>query len=162
MENEENESDRFPFKPVELLVLENRWNKGTLNEYKPLIQTFINEQQEKIKNALGPEANDDRLARGLLELLLTNVTLDHASEMFHQKQEILRECWIRGEQGDYDRSRITNEWIENHAPDWRRWRVLVYTFITVKYAVEFTGISKRRLKSRETALGRCCILWHTT
>ena len=135
MENEENESERFSFKPVELLVLENRWNKGTLNEYKPLVQKFINEQQEKIKNELGPNANDDRLARGLLELLLTDGMLDHASEMFEQKEEILRECWIRGEQGDYDRNRITNEWIKNHAPSWRRWRVLVYTFIAVKCAV---------------------------
>ena len=53
MENEENESECFSFKPVELLVLENRWNKETLNEYKPLVQKFINEHRKKLKTSLG-------------------------------------------------------------------------------------------------------------
>jgi hypothetical protein len=136
MENDEMENERFSFQPVELLVLEDRWNKGKLNKYKPLVQKFINEQQEIVKNDLGPDANDDRLVRRLLELLLTNGTLDLASEMLDQKDEILRECWIRAEQGDDDTSRIAKEWIIMYADNWRRWRVLVYTFIAVKCAVD--------------------------
>ena len=136
MENDDEESSSFSFDPVELLVLEDRWNKGKLNKYKPLVQKFINEQQEIVKNDLGPDANDDRLARGLLGLILKNGTLDHASEMLDQKDEILRECWIRAEQGDDDTSRIAKEWITMYADSWRRWRVLVYTFIAVKCAVE--------------------------
>jgi hypothetical protein len=137
MENDKKEC--FSFKPVELLVLEVRWKNGKLNEYVPLVETFIEEQQEKIKMKLGPRANNDRLVRVLLELLLTNGTLDSASEMLHQRDEILKECWIRGEQGDYDSSGITNEWIEKYAPSWRRWRVLIYTFIAVKVAVDIYG-----------------------
>ncbi|MDA0346284.1 MAG: hypothetical protein O3C43_03025 [Verrucomicrobia bacterium] len=136
MENEEKECKSFSFKPIELLVLEVRWKKEKLDEYVPLVEKFIEVQQEKIKLVLGPEANDDLLACALLELLLTNGTLDHASEMIHQKEEILKECWIRAEQGDYDSSRITDEWIKKYAPSWRRWRVLIYTFITVKCAVK--------------------------
>ena len=136
MENEEKECKSFSFKPIELLVLEVRWKKGKLNEYVPLVEKFIEVQQDKIKSELGPEANDDLLARALLELLLTNGTLDHASEMIQQKEEIMKECWIRAEQGDYDSSRITDEWIKKYAPSWRRWRVLIYTFITVKSAVQ--------------------------
>lgn len=127
---------RFSIDPVELLVLEDRWNKGKLNQYVPLVRKFINEQQEKVRKQLGPKANDDLMARTLLELLLENGTLDHASEMLEQQEEILRECWIRAERGDYDRRRITNEWIQTHAPEWRRWRVIVYTFIAVKIAVQ--------------------------
>ena len=88
---------------------------------------------------MGPEANDDILVRELLKLLLTNGTLDHASEMIQQKEEIMKECWIRAEQGDYDSSRITDEWIANHAPSWRRWRVMIYNLIAVKVAVDIYG-----------------------
>ena len=119
MGNMEKESESFCFKPIELLVLEVRWKNGKLNEYVPLVEKFIDVQQEEIKSRLGPEANDDILVRELLKLLLTNGTLDHASEMIQQKEEIMKECWIRAEQGDYDSSRITDEWIANHAPSWR-------------------------------------------
>jgi frataxin-like iron-binding protein CyaY len=136
MENAEDSDDRFSFSPVELLVLEDRWNKGKLNDYVPLVRKFIDAQQEKIKKELGPNANDDRLARTFLKLLLENGTLDHASEMLEQKQEILREIWICAERGDFDRRRITDQWIRTHAPEWRRWRVLVYSFIAVKIAVQ--------------------------
>jgi hypothetical protein len=54
--------------------------------------------------------------------------------MIQQKEEIMKECWIRAEQGDYDSSRITDEWIANHAPSWRRWRVMIYNLIAVKVA----------------------------
>lgn len=136
MEDASPAEPRYSIKPVELLVLEARWNRGQLNKYTPLVRKFINDQQEKIREKLGPQAKDDMLARTLLKLLLENGTLDHASEMLEQQEEILRECWIRAERGDFDRRRITNEWIRTHAPEWRRWRVLVYTFIAIKIAVE--------------------------
>jgi frataxin-like iron-binding protein CyaY len=139
MGNMEKESESFCFKPIELLVLEVRWKNGKLNEYVPLVEKFIDVQQEEIKSRLGPEANDDILVRELLKLLLTNGTLDHASEMIQQKEEIMKECWIRAEQGDYDSSRITDEWIANHAPSWRRWRVMIYNLIAVKVAVDIYG-----------------------
>ena len=136
MEHDGEERSRFSFEPVELLVLEDRWNKGKLDEYKPLVRKFINEQQKITKDKLGRHASGGQLARGLIELLLSNGTLDHASENLQQKQEIMKEQWIRGERGDYDGNRIASEWIEKHAPSWRRWRVLVYSFITVKFTVE--------------------------
>jgi len=135
MEDDEKESDGFSFNLVELLVLEDRWKKGKLNDYVSLVKAFIEEQQETIRIKLGDEANEDQLARGLIDLLLANGTLDQASEMLEQKQEILKELWICAERGDHDKNRITDEWIKQHASKWRRWRILVYTFIAVKVMV---------------------------
>lgn len=136
MENEK-EIECFSFKPVELLVLEAGWNKGELGKYVPLVNSFIEEQEKVIKTELGPLANGDQISRALIDLLLTNGTLDLASEMLDQNEEILKELWIRGERGDVDRARICEEWTQKYAKSWRRWRVLIYTFIATRL---LTGI----------------------
>jgi hypothetical protein len=71
MGNMEKGSESFCFKPMEFLVLEVRWKNRKPNEYVPLVEKFIDVQQEEIKSRLGPEANDDILVRELLKLLLT-------------------------------------------------------------------------------------------
>ena len=128
----EKEDDCFSFKPVELLVLEASWNKGKLGKYVPLVSDFIEEQEKEIRTKLGPRATGDIIARELINLLLRNGVLDAPSEMLDQNEEILKELWIRGECGDFDRGRIYDDWIEKHAPNWRRWRVLIYSFIAIK------------------------------
>ena len=117
-------------------MLEDRWKNGKLDEYVPVVEKFIKKQQKQIRQKLGPEASDDQLVKGIIKLLLTHRTLDPVSEMSKQRREIMKELWICGERGDYDHKRITDEWIQKHAPNWRRWSVLIYTFIAVKCALQ--------------------------
>ena len=132
MDNEK-ENEGFSFKPVELLVLEASWNKGELKKYVPLVEAFVEEQEKAIRAEYGPRASGDQISRVLIDLILTNGTLDHASEMLDQNEEILKELWIRGERGDVDRARICQEWTRKYARSWRRWRVLIYTFIAIRH-----------------------------
>lgn len=131
MENEIENGD-FSIRPVELLVLQDGWNKGEFSDCVPLVNKFIEEQEQVVRTKLGSEANGDQIARSLIDLLLNNGSLDQASEMLAQKEEILKELWICGEREDHDRARIVEEWTRNYAQDWRRWRVLVYLFIACK------------------------------
>lgn len=128
----EKEDECFSFKPVELLVLEAGWNKGELGNYVPLVSSFIEEQEKVIRTELGPLGDGDKISRELMDLLLKSGTLDHASEMLDQGEEMLKELWIRGECGDDDRVRICKEWTQKYAKGWRRWRVLIYTFIATR------------------------------
>lgn len=124
------------FRPVELLVLEDRWNSGKMRKYIPLVRKFVEERQEEIKVAAGPGPDHESVARGVIELVLSNGSLDHASEMLDQMEEISREVWIRGEQGDFDRTRIALNWTKTFGHSWRRWRILKYTFVAVKCSMD--------------------------
>ena len=128
----EKENECFSFKPVELLVLEAGWNKGELGKYVPLVSDFIEEQEKETRKKLGPRTDGDKFSRALIDLLLENGTLDIASEMLDQNEEMLKELWIRGECGDDDRARICQEWTQKYAESWRRWRVLIYTYIATR------------------------------
>ena len=136
MEIIEKESSEISFDPVELLVLEARWNKGKLEKYVPPVKAFIRLQQKEISAELGPDASDDLRAQRLFKILLSNESLDIKLENDDQTKEIEKERWIRGEQGDHDHRRITADWIMKYAPSWRRWQTLIYAFIAVKCAVD--------------------------
>lgn len=129
------EKECFSLTPVELLALEAGWSKGEFRDIIPSVNAFIEEQETVIRSQLGPQANGDQIARALIDLLLSNGSLDQGAEMLAQKEEILKELWICGERGDHDRDRITSEWTVNYAERWRRWRVLTYIFIASKLLV---------------------------
>ena len=100
MKGESNPYQDLSFRPVELLVLEERWNKGEMRKYVPLVQEFVEEREDEIKLAAGPNPNHESIARGVIQLVLMSKRLNHAAEMLDQKAAISREIWIRGEQGD--------------------------------------------------------------
>ena len=136
MKDESNPYQDLSFRPVELLVLEERWNKGEMRKYVPLVQEFVEEREDEIKLAAGPNPNHESIARGVIQLVLMSKRLNHAAEMLDQKAAISREIWIRGEQGDYDETRIAIEWADEFGDSWRRWRLLKYTFVAVKCSMD--------------------------
>ncbi len=124
------------FRPLELLLLEERWNNGGMGKYVPLVQKFVEDRQDEIRKAAGPNPSHESVARGVIQLVLLNKSLDHAAEMLDQMEEISREIWIRGERGDYDSTRIAVEWADEFGDSWRRWRLLKYTFVAVKCSMD--------------------------
>lgn len=136
MEETQNPYQELAFSPVELLVLEQRWNKGKLRKYVPLVQEFVENRQDEIRLAAGPNPSHESMTRGVIQLVLMSKCLDHAAEMLDQREEISREIWIRGERGDYDSTRIAIEWTEEFGDSWRRWRLLKYTFVAVKCSMD--------------------------
>jgi len=56
--------------------------------------------------------------------------------MLDQMEEISREIWIRGERGDYDRTKIALDWADEFGDSWRRWRLLKYTVVAVKCSMD--------------------------
>lgn len=136
MDDIQNSYHDLTFSPVELLVLEDRWNQGEMREYVPLVQRFVEDRQEEIKAIAGPYPNHESIARGVIQLVLSSGSLDHASEMLDQMEEISREIWIRGERGDHDRTMITLDWTKEFGHSWRRWRLLKYTFVAVKCSLD--------------------------
>lgn len=136
MKDEPNPYQDLAFRPLELVVLEERWNSGEMRKYVPLVQKFVEDRQDEIRLAAGPNPNQESIARGVIQLVLMNKCLDHAAEMLDQMAEINREFWIRGERGDYDRTRIALEWADEFGDSWRRWRLLKYTFVAVKCSMD--------------------------
>jgi hypothetical protein len=62
--------------------------------------------------------------------MIVQVGTVHAqSEMQDQIRAIRDEIWYRGERGDYDRERITQDWATQHANPWRRWRIKEYLYV---------------------------------
>jgi len=136
MEENQNPYHDLAFSPLELLLLEERWNNGEMGKYVPLVQEFVEDREDEIRKAAGPRPSHESIARGVIQLVLLNKSLDHAAEMLDQKEEISREIWIRGERGDYDATRIAVEWADQFGHSWRRWRLLKYTFVAVKCSMD--------------------------
>jgi len=136
MEENQNPYHDLAFRPLELLLLEERWNSGEMGKYVPLVQKFVEDRQDDIRKAAGPNPSHESIARGVIQLVLLSKSLDHAAEMLDQMEEISREIWIRGERGDYDRTKIALDWADEFGDSWRRWRLLKYTFVAVKCSMD--------------------------
>ena len=61
------------------------------------------------------------------------------SEMADQIKEINNEIWYRGEHGDYNRSKIQEEWAMRYASMWRNFRIKEILFVCDQKAPEIEG-----------------------
>jgi hypothetical protein len=56
--------------------------------------------------------------------------------MADQIKEINNEIWFRGEHGDFDRSKIQEEWAVRFAGQWRSWRVKEILYVVDRMGPE--------------------------
>ncbi len=119
---------------AELQALENYWRCGQLQSRSICIVNFVECHRDEILQLAGEGRDSAALIAATQRLICEYRSLDLPSELHDQRHEIDNEIWYRGEKGDYDRARIQREWTERHAPNWRRWRIIEYLYVTYHLA----------------------------
>lgn len=129
MYDEEQHLEHYYPTKEEFAQLDGLWEKGALNHHVHHLVEFAQQHQEQIVALAGadPELRDLLLTtkRQIIKIGCVN----RKQEMSDQIQAIHDEIWIRGENGDYDRELIKHQWTNNHAKNWRHWRIKEYLYI---------------------------------
>jgi hypothetical protein len=119
---------------AELQALENYWRCGQLQSRSDAIVNFVECHRDEILELAGENRDSAALIAATQRLICAYRSLDLPAELQDQIHEINNEIWYRGQKGDYDRARIQREWAEQHAPNWRRWRIIEYLYVTYHLA----------------------------
>ena len=127
-------------------ALDGDWAAGKLARLRDPLLAFVDRHRGEI---LG-RARDNDLAALLqvtMELIRELRTIDLRSENRDQLQEIEKEVWYRGEEGNHDVQAIQADWAQRYGPGWRRWRMLQYLYAADRIAPDLI----RRLQGRPIA-----------
>ena len=135
-------SDSEPLIDPEQATLEKRWAAGSLRDHCTWVFDFCDSRREEILALSGACADPNTLVSVLKRLIKETGGVNHRMEMQAQLQEILKEIWIRGERGDFDRDRIAAEWASTHGPQWRRWRVRECLYVVERCTPEVVKLLK--------------------
>lgn len=122
--------------PEALRTLENHWRSGLLNDRIKFWKHFIRHHWEEIHRIIGPNADEFIILETAKAWLKSHGCLDLSSEMRDQSKAIQDEIWIRGEKGDFDRTKILLEWAAEHAETWRRWRIQENLFVADRIVLD--------------------------
>lgn len=129
--NENNDFAKYEAaNDAERKTLELSWAEGRLQRHIELILAFLDRQHEDILRLTGSSPEPAELLRTTKRMIVQAGTVHPQSEMQDQIRAIHDEIWYRGEKGDYDRERITQDWTLQHAQAWRRWRIKEYLFVS--------------------------------
>jgi hypothetical protein len=138
-----NENDKFTeyeaANDEERRALELSWAEGRLQRHIELILAFLDRQREDILRLSGGSPEPPELLRTTKRMIIQMGTVHPQAEMQDQIRAIHDEIWIRGEKGDFNRERITEDWTSQHACAWRRWRIKEYLFVADRCVTPIAG-----------------------
>jgi hypothetical protein len=121
---------------VELKTLKEEWASGELNTLSGHLLEFVDRHRADIlkiaRNAKSPEKLVEATRKFVRRRGYIHLPLDMADQI----HEINNEIWYKGEEGDFNRQKIKESWTQNHAPNWRKWRVKQILFIIDQRASE--------------------------
>ncbi len=114
--------------------LEAKYNNG---EFKQIIEHLfdcLQDNRETIQGLIkeADASNKDGKLSVIKEYLKNRKSIHLPSEMAAQIQEISKELWIRGEEGEKNASKVKEEWAQEHAPSWRQARIIEMQFVVDK------------------------------
>ncbi len=128
----------------ELQIIEELYKSGQLNNICHHLLEFVTRHRVEIKamarGARGSKANIEATK----QLVQHRGSIHLPSEMADQIKEINNEIWYRGEHGDYDRSKIQEEWAMRYASMWRNFRVKEILYVVDQKATEIEEILKAK------------------
>tara|TARA_B110000037_G_C16974121_1_gene446292 strand:+ start:89 stop:544 length:456 start_codon:yes stop_codon:yes gene_type:complete len=113
----------------EFARLNDLWKSGKLDRHiANLIAFSKNYHNEILSLSPSPFELRDILLTIKRQIVMIG-SVNRRSEMDDQIRAIHDEIWIRGENGDFDRKRIQQDWTLQHAENWRRWRIKEYLYL---------------------------------
>ena len=128
-------------------IIEGLYKSGQLNGICTHLLEFVSRHKQEI---LTIAAQTRVMGNGPVEatkqLIQHRGSIHLPSEMADQIKEINNEIWYRGEHGDYNRSKIQEEWAMRYASMWRNFRVKEILFVCDQKADEITSILKGRVE----------------
>lgn len=119
--------------------LETKYNSGGFDKIKNYLFDWIkNHISEISENASTPSDSNSRIEAARLMIEKTG-SVHLPSEMADQIKEINKEVWYRTEEGSTNKSRIKEDWTQEHSLRWRKARRIELLYIFDK---EISEISK--------------------
>jgi len=126
--------------------LDDMYAKGQLQGICDHLTEFADRHRGEVFKVAGSQ-EPKALIEGLKTLIHQRGSIHLPSEMADQIREINNEIWYRGEKGDFDRSKIKEEWAMKYAGAWRSWRVKEILFVCDKISDRLLGILNTKSKS---------------
>jgi hypothetical protein len=127
----------------ELRIIEGLYRSGQLNGISVHLLEFVARHRQEIRSMSRSHDSDGDLLEATKQLIQHRGSIHLPSEMADQIKEINNEIWYRGEHGDYNRSKIQEEWAMKYASMWRNFRIKEILYVADQKAVEITGILKQ-------------------
>lgn len=113
----------------ELKIIERLYKSGQLNGICTHLLEFVTRHKAEIKAMAGQGGGKESRVEAAKQLIQHRGSIHLPSEMADQIKEINNEIWYRGEHGDYNRSKIQEEWAMRYASMWRNFRVKEILFV---------------------------------
>ena len=125
----------------ETKIIEGLYKAGQLNNISAHLLEFVARHKEEIKAISSRSSRSDNGAVAATKQLIQHRGSIHLpSEMADQIKEINNEIWYRGEHGDYNRSKIQEEWAMRYASMWRNFRIKEILFVCDQKSDEIHSI----------------------
>ncbi len=127
----------------ELRIIEGLYRSGQLNGISLHLLEFVTRHKQEILSMARKTRSDSNLIEATKQLIQHRGSIHLPSEMADQIKEINNEIWYRGEHGDYDRSKIQEEWAMKYASMWRNFRIKEILFVVEQKGSEIQAILKQ-------------------
>jgi hypothetical protein len=124
----------------ELRIIENLYKSGQLNGICLHLLEFVTRHRQEIQSIARKTRADQNVIEATKQLIQHRGSIHLPSEMADQIKEINNEIWYRGEHGDYNRSKIQEEWAMKYASMWRNFRIKEIMYVVDQKAPEILAI----------------------
>ena len=135
-------SDGMDGMDEETRIIEGLYKSGQLNGIATHLLEFVSRHKQEIQSVARKTRSDQDLIEATKQLIQHRGSIHLPSEMADQIKEINNEIWYRGEHGDYNRSKIQEEWAMKYASMWRNFRIKEILYVVEQKAVEIQAILK--------------------
>ena len=126
----------------EIRIIGEMYKAGQLNNICLHLIEFVTRHREEIKAMADKNQIYNANIEATKQLIQHRGSIHLPSEMADQIKEINNEIWYRGEHGDYNRSKIQEEWAMRYASMWRNFRIKEILFVVEQKAPEIEVILK--------------------
>ena len=126
-------------------IIDGLYKSGQLNGICTHLLEFVARHKKEILAIAAQDlGSGDGMVEATKQLIQHRGSIHLPSEMADQIKEINNEIWYRGEHGDYNRSKIQEEWAMRYASMWRNFRVKEILFVCDQKADEIAAILKSK------------------
>jgi len=126
----------------ETRIIEGLYKSGQLNGIASHLLEFVSRHKQEIQSIARKTRSDSDLIEATKQLIQHRGSIHLPSEMADQIKEINNEIWYRGEHGDYNRSKIQEEWAMKYASMWRNFRIKEILYVVEQKGPEIQAILK--------------------
>lgn len=126
----------------ETRIIERLYKSGQLNGIATHLLEFVSRHKQEIQSIARKTRSDSDLIEATKQLIQHRGSIHLPSEMADQIKEINNEIWYRGEHGDYNRSKIQEEWAMKYASMWRNFRIKEILYVVEQKASEIKALLK--------------------